>query len=65
LAWVNPGAYADTALPAGVSAAHQEQITVQHKEMQMAYTEYFGAQESGKELLLYGVGDDALVLLKK
>jgi hypothetical protein len=30
---VNPGAYAATALAAGVSRAHPEQITVQHKEM--------------------------------
>jgi hypothetical protein len=62
---VNPGAYADAALAAGVSAAHQEHITVQHKEMQTAYTKYLGAQEAGKELLLYGVGDDALAPLKK
>ncbi len=33
--------------------------------MQMAYTEYFRAQEARKELLLYGVGNDALVWLKK
>ncbi len=31
-ALVNPGAYAAAALAAGVSAAHQKQITVQHKE---------------------------------
>ncbi len=30
----------------------------------MAYTKYLGAQEAGKELLLYGIGDDALALLK-
>jgi hypothetical protein len=48
-----------------VSAAHQEQITVQHKETQTAYTKYLGAQEAGKELLLYGVGNDALASLKK
>jgi hypothetical protein len=33
---VNPGAYAATALTAKVSAAHQEEITAQHKETQMA-----------------------------
>ncbi len=38
---------------------------MQHKETQMAYTEYLGAQEAGKELLLYGVGNDALDPLKK
>jgi hypothetical protein len=50
-----------------VSTAHQEQITitVQHKEMQMTYTKYLGAQEAEKELLLYGVGNDALASLKK
>jgi hypothetical protein len=62
----NPGAYAAAAaLAAGVSAAQHEQIIVQHKEMQMAYTEYLRAQEARKELLLYGVGYDALVPLKK
>jgi hypothetical protein len=35
---VNPGAYAAAALAAGVSAAQQEHITAQHKEMQIAYT---------------------------
>jgi hypothetical protein len=45
--------------------AQLEQITAQHKETQIAYTKYLGAQGAGKELLLYGVGDDALVPLKK
>ncbi len=31
----------------------------------MAYTKYLRAQEAGKEILLYGVGNDALALLKK
>jgi hypothetical protein len=62
---VNPSAYAVAALAARVSAAQQEQITVQHKEMQIAYTKYLSAQEAGKELLLYGVGNDALAALKK
>ncbi len=30
----------------------------------MLYTNYLGAQEAGKELLLYGMGDNALVPLK-
>jgi hypothetical protein len=63
VALVNPGAYAAAALAAGVSMAHQEQITAQHKETQTAYTKYLGAQEAGKELLLYSIGDDALALL--
>ncbi len=48
-----------------MSAVHQEQITAHHKETQRAYTKYLGAQEAGKELLLYGIGSDVLVLLKK
>jgi hypothetical protein len=64
-AQVNPGAYAAAALAAGVSVAHREQITAQHKEMQTACTKYLCAQEAGKELLLYDVGDDALAPLKK
>jgi hypothetical protein len=62
-ALANPGAYAATTLAAGVSAAQHKQIIVQHKEMQMAYTKYLGAQEAGKELLLYCVGDDTRVSL--
>jgi hypothetical protein len=61
----NPGAYAAAALVAGVSAAQREQLVAQHKEEQTAYADYLGAQEAGKELLLYGVGEDALAPLKK
>ncbi len=69
-AWVyeapaNPGAYAATALVAGVSTAQWEQLVAQHKEEQTAYANYLGSQEAGKELLLYGVGDNALAPLKK
>jgi hypothetical protein len=62
---VNPDAYAATAFPAGVSTAQHDQINVQHKETQMVYTAYLGAQEEGKELLLYDAGGNALVPLKK
>jgi hypothetical protein len=48
-----------------VSAAQREQLVAQHKEEQTAYADYLGSQEAGKELLLYGVGDDALAPLKK
>jgi hypothetical protein len=65
MAQVNSGAYAAAALAAGVSVAQQEQITAQYKETQIAYTKYLSAQEAGKEVLLYGVGNDALALLKK
>jgi hypothetical protein len=69
-AWVyvapaNPGAYSAAALIAGVSAAQQKQLVAQHKEAQMTYANYLGAQEAGKELLLYRVGVDALTPLKK
>jgi hypothetical protein len=70
LAWVyvapaNPGANSAAALVAGVSAAQQEQLVAQHKEAQTMYAGYIGAQEAGKELLLWGVGADALAPLKK
>jgi hypothetical protein len=45
--------------------AQHEQIIVQHREMQTAYTKYLRAQEAVKELFLYGIGNDALALLKK
>ena len=69
-AWIyiappNLGAYAAAALVAGVSAAQRKQLVAQHKEEQTAYADYLGAQEAGKELLLYGVGEDALAPLKK
>ncbi len=69
-AWVymapaNPDAYSVAALVAGMSAAQQEQLVAQHKEAQTTYADYIGAQEVGKELLLYGVGADALAPLKK
>jgi hypothetical protein len=62
---ISPGAYAATALGAGVSTAQQEQIVANHKDNQMSYTEYPGTQEARKELILYGIGDDALAPLKK
>ncbi len=69
-AWVyvapaNPGAYLAAAFVAGVSTAQQELLVAQHKEAQTTYTDYIGAQEAGKELLLYGVGADTLPPLKK
>jgi hypothetical protein len=61
----NPGMYLDQALADGVIAALHKQIVVQHKEQQTLYTDYLGSQEAGKELLLYGVGNNALATLKK
>ena len=57
--------YAAPDLAPGVSAAQREQLVAQHKEEQTAYADYLGSQEAGKELLIYGVGDDALAPLKK
>jgi hypothetical protein len=69
-AWVyvapaNPGTYSAAALVAGVSTAQREQLVAQHKEAQTTYANYLGTQEAGKEMLLYGVGVDALTPLKK
>ena len=61
----NPVVYAAAALSANVSTAQHKQIVVRHKEEQTSYADYLGAQEAGKELLLYGVGNDALAPLKK
>jgi hypothetical protein len=61
----NSGTYAAKALVAGVSAAQCKQIVANHKEQQTLYADYLGSQEAGKELLLYGVGDNALAPLKK
>ncbi len=61
----NPGAYAVAALGAGVIAVQWEQLVANHKEKQVSYTEYIGAQEAGKELIMYGVGNDTLAPLKK
>jgi hypothetical protein len=62
---INPGAYTATALGAGISAAQQEQISANHKDDQTSYAKYLGVQEAGKELILYGVGDNVLAPLKK
>jgi hypothetical protein len=36
----NPGAYDTAALGAGNSAAQQEQLVANHKEVQVSYTKY-------------------------
>jgi hypothetical protein len=61
----NPGVYAVAALGAGISADQHKQLVANHKEEQVSYTEYLGAQEAGKELILYGMGADALAPIKK
>jgi hypothetical protein len=62
---INPGAYAATALGAGISTTQQKQIIANHKDNQTSYAKYLGAQEAGKKLILYSVGDDPLAPLKK
>ena len=37
----------------------------EHKILQKSYNDYLGIKETGKELILYAVGDDALAPLKK
>ena len=59
------GAYAQTALGAGVSATQREQIVANHNDVQNSYVEYLGTQKAGKDLILYGLGNDALTPLKK
>ncbi len=61
----NPGAYTAAALGANVSVAQCKQIIACHKEEQTSYADYPSVQEAGKELLLYDVGNNALVPLKK
>jgi hypothetical protein len=57
--------YTVAAQGADVSAAQHEQLVANHKEEQVSYTECLGAQEAGKELILYSVGNDTLAPLKK
>jgi hypothetical protein len=61
----NLGVYAAAALGANISAAQCKQIFAPHKEEQTLYANYLGAQEAGKELLLYGMGNNAPAPLKK
>ena len=61
----DPGAYSQAALVAGTSAAQREQLVAEHKILLKGYNDYLGAEEAGKELILYAAGDDALAPLKK
>ena len=61
----DPGAYSPAALVAGTTAAQREQLVAEHKVLLKAYHDYLGAEEAGKELILYAAGDDALAPLKK
>jgi hypothetical protein len=61
----DPGAYSQAALVAGTSAAQRKQLVAEHKILLKGYNDYLGAEEAGKELILYAAGDDALAPLKK
>jgi hypothetical protein len=61
----DPGAYSQAALVAGTSASQREQLVAEHKLLLKGYNDYLGAEEAGKELILYATGDDALAPLKK
>jgi hypothetical protein len=57
----NPGAYLQAALSVGNSATLQEHHVAEHKILQKSYNDYLGVKEAGKELILYAVGNDALL----
>ncbi len=61
----DPGAYLQAALGVGNAAAQRERLVTEHKKLQKSYNDYLGVEEAGKELILYVVGDDALVPLKQ
>jgi hypothetical protein len=61
----DPGAYSQTALSAGKTAALREQLVAEHNILQKSYNDYLGVEEVGKELILYAVGNDVLAPLKK
>jgi hypothetical protein len=61
----NPGAYSAAALGMSNAAAQRKQFVAEHKVLQSSYANYLGVEESGKELILYAVGDNALAPLKK
>jgi len=62
---LDPGAYSADALAAGNAAATREQFVTQHKIEQKSYRDYLSVEETGKELILYAVRDDAVAPLKK
>jgi hypothetical protein len=61
----NPGPYSADALNAGNAAATCKQFVAQHKIKQKSYRDYLNVEEAGKELIMYAVGNDAVVPLKK
>ena len=61
----DPGVYSQAALAVGNAAAQRKQLLAERKILLKNYNDYLGAKEAGKELIMYAVGDDALVPLKK
>jgi hypothetical protein len=61
----NLGAYLAAALGMGNAAAQRKQFVAKHKVLQSSYANYLGVEETGKELILYTVSNDALAPLKK
>jgi hypothetical protein len=49
----------------GNAAAQCKQFVAKLKVLQSSYTNYLGVEEAGKELILYAVGNNALIPLKK
>lgn len=62
---IDLGAYSQTALEAGNTAALQEQLVAEHKVRIESYVTYLKVEEAGKELILNAAGNDALAALKK
>jgi hypothetical protein len=62
---IGPGAYLAEALGAGNAAATHDQFVTQHKIKQKSYSNYLSIKETGKELILHAVGDDAVAPHKK
>ena len=60
----DPGAYSQDALTVGNAAAQRKQFVTEHKILKKIYDDYLGVEETGKKLILYTVGDNALALSK-
>jgi hypothetical protein len=47
------------------AAALQEQYVAEHKILMKSYSDYLGVEKSGKDLILYAAGNNAMAPLKK
>ncbi len=61
----DPGAHSADALNSGNAAAMRKQFVAQHKLKQKSYRDYLNVEETGKELILSAVGNNAVAPLKK